>query len=76
MLHCQLGRGPNVLATQSAIVAWVENGTPPDRVVATKYVDDSPAKAVVRTRPLCPYPQKAEWNGQGDRTRAESYACR
>lgn len=76
MLHCQLGRGPNVLATQSAIVAWVENGTPPDRVLATKYVDDSPAKAVVRTRPLCPYPQKAEWSGQGDRTRAESYACR
>jgi len=75
MLHCQLGRGPNVLSTQSAITAWVEHGTPPDRVMATKFVDDSPAKGVARTRPLCPYPQKAEWSGKGDRARAESYTC-
>jgi hypothetical protein len=75
MLHCEGGRGPNVLETRAAITAWVEHGIAPDRVLATKYVDDDPGKAVVRTRPLCPYPQRAEWDGHGDRKRAESYMC-
>ncbi|MGH7296646.1 MAG: tannase/feruloyl esterase family alpha/beta hydrolase, partial [Polyangiaceae bacterium] len=75
MLHCRLGRGPNVLATTDAIVAWVERGTPPDRLLATKYVDDDASKGVVRRRPLCPYPQIARWDGHGDRAKAESYGC-
>jgi hypothetical protein len=75
MLHCDGGPGPNVLATRDAIVAWVENGTPPDRLLATKFVDDEPSKPIVRTRPLCPYPKVARWDGQGDRARAEAYAC-
>jgi hypothetical protein len=75
MLHCRDGRGPNVLATREAIVSWVERGRPPDRVVATKFAGDSPVNAVLRTRPLCPYPERARWDGRGDRRRAESYAC-
>jgi hypothetical protein len=54
MLHCEGGRGPNVLTTRAAITAWVEKGTPPDRLIATKFVDDTAATPVVaRTRPLC-----------------------
>jgi feruloyl esterase len=75
MTHCYGGRGPNVLATRDAIVAWVERGVPPDRLLATKYVEDNPSKAIVRTRPLCPYPQRAEWNGHGDRRSADSFDC-
>ncbi|HEY3820065.1 MAG TPA: tannase/feruloyl esterase family alpha/beta hydrolase [Polyangiaceae bacterium] len=75
MLHCEGGRGPNVLATRDAITAWVEHGTPPARLLATKFVDDNPGNSVVRTRPLCPFPQQATWTGTGDRQRAESYVC-
>jgi feruloyl esterase len=75
MCHCEGGRGPNVLPTLSAIAAWVENGKPPDRLTATKFVDDDRSKPVERTRPLCPYPQLSQWDGKGDRSRAGSYRC-
>jgi tannase/feruloyl esterase len=86
MNHCDSGRGPNVLPTLGAISAWVESGTPPDRLIAAKFVDnecgarrkrcdDSPSKSIERTRPLCPYPQRANWDGKGDRKSAESYRC-
>jgi feruloyl esterase len=76
MLHCEGGRGPSVLATRAAITAWVEKGTPPDRLLATKFVDDAAATPIVaRTRPLCPYPQRAVYGGAGDRALAASYTC-
>ena len=30
---------------------------------------------VVRSRPLCPYPQVAEWNGVGSTNEASSFTC-
>ena len=75
MLHCDGGPGPNVAPTLATIAAWVEAGAAPDRVVATKLAGDNPAGAVVRTKPLCPYPQMAKWDEKGDRKRAESYRC-
>jgi feruloyl esterase len=54
----------------------VEKGTPPDRLLATKFVDDAAATPIVaRTRPLCPYPQRAVYGGAGDRALAASYTC-
>jgi len=75
MLHCYGGRGPNVLDTRAAITAWVERGVAPDRLLATKYVDDSPVKAVQQSGALCPYPERARWDGHGDRHLAESHIC-
>jgi hypothetical protein len=75
MCHCEGGRGPNVLPTLATISAWVEHGKAPDQLVATKFVDDSPTKAVDRTQPICPYPQRASWNGRGDPKQADSYRC-
>ncbi len=46
---------------------WVEKGTAPGAVIAGK--GNSEIK-----RPLCPYPQKAEYKG-GDAKKAESFAC-
>jgi feruloyl esterase len=43
--------------------------------VATKYVDDDPAKGVKMTRPLCPYPQAARWDGKGGPNVAASFRC-
>jgi feruloyl esterase len=44
-------------------------------LVATKYVNDNPAGAIERTRPLCPFPTKAEWDGKGDKNKLESFKC-
>jgi feruloyl esterase len=34
------------------------------------------AGAVLRTRPLCPYPQYAEYTGSGSTDDAANFACR
>jgi feruloyl esterase len=75
MLHCGGGPGPNVIATLPAITAWVEDNKAPDMLVATKFHGDDPTQPVERTRPLCVFPGRAEWDGQGDKTRLESFRC-
>jgi feruloyl esterase len=30
---------------------------------------------VDRTRPLCPYPQEAQWKGSGSTDQADNFAC-
>ena len=75
MLHCGGGPGPNVLATLPAITAWVEQDQAPDMIAATKYRNNDPAQSVERTRPLCVFPARAEWDGKGDKTKMESYRC-
>ena len=52
------------------IVDWVEKGQAPEAVVAT-------GKAFPgRSRPLCPYPEYAQYKGQGDPNDAANFACR
>jgi hypothetical protein len=75
MFHCGGGPGPNELATQPAIAAWVEQGKAPANIIATKYQNDNSALPALRTRPLCPFPAKARWDGKGDRNKAESFRC-
>src|SRR6185312_891121 len=47
----------------------------PDLLVATKFQGDDPSKPMLRQRPLCSFPARAQWDGQGDRNRLESYRC-
>ena len=75
MLHCGGGSGPNVLATLPAITAWVEQDKAPDRIIATKFRNNDAASSVERTRPLCVYPVRAEWDGKGDKAKADSFRC-
>jgi feruloyl esterase len=88
MQHCAGGPGPNWLGQGSTITArgdkhgiydalehWVEKGTAPSHLVATKYTDDTPAKGVQMTRPLCVYPQLARYNGTGDTNDAANFTC-
>ena len=72
VLHCAGGPGPDRVDWLQTIADWVEKGTAPDRVLAAK-IDGS--GNVVRTRPLCPYPQVAVWDGEGSTDTAESFAC-
>jgi len=72
MGHCSGGPGPNSLDALSALEAWVEQGAPPDTIVATRRRGDG---AVERTRPLCPYPQVARWSGRGSTDDAKNFTC-
>ncbi|KAK4542340.1 hypothetical protein LTR36_006796 [Oleoguttula mirabilis] len=58
-----------------ALMAWVEHGTAPERIVATKWVDDDPDMGVLAQRGLCPYPGRAVYDGQGNITQASSWGC-
>jgi len=59
-----------------SIEQWVEKGTAPAKIVATKYKDDgNPASGVVRTRPLCPYPMVAKYSGSGSTDDASNFSC-
>jgi feruloyl esterase len=74
MYHCQGGPGPNVFDALTPLVNWVENGVAPDRIIATKFVADTPP-AVQMTRPLCVFPKVAKWDGIGDPKMETSFAC-
>jgi hypothetical protein len=78
MQHCGGGAGPNSFggAMTAALERWVEEGSAPDKIIATKYkVDGNPASGVARTRPLCPYPQVAHYSGSGSIDDAANFAC-
>ena len=71
MGHCSGGIGPDQADFLSAIDAWVENGTAPERITASRVSEGE----VDMTRPLCPFPQVAEWDGEGDPNDATSFIC-
>lgn len=58
-----------------ALMAWVERGEAPETIVATKYVNDTETGAVVRQRPLCPFPRQAKYVGKGDPDLPRSWKC-
>ena len=88
MAHCGGGSGPNSfgnggggVATSrdperdifTALERWVERGVGPERLVGTGRAADDPSKSL--TRPLCPYPQVAQYRGSGDVNDAANFAC-
>ena len=75
MEHCSNGVGPNKFDTITALENWVEHGLPPDGIVATKYDGDMIGATVLRTMPLCKYPEEARYNGTGDVNNAASWSC-
>ena len=61
---------------QTALENWVERGTPPARLIATKYTDNQAATRTVRlTRPLCLYPTVPRYKGAGDPNDAANFTC-
>jgi feruloyl esterase len=88
--HCGGGDGPNRFFSYgpgdagpdapgrdvfAAVTHWVESGEAPSRIVATKYVADTPAKGIAFQRPLCPYPQKPWYKGTGSTGDAGNFVC-
>ena len=75
MSHCSGGPGPNSFDALSAVVEWVERGVAPERIIATKYIEDNKAKGVAAQRPLCPYPAVARYVGTGSPDDAANFVC-
>jgi Tannase and feruloyl esterase len=71
MFHCRGGVGADRFDAMTALIDWVERGIAPDSLTASRVEND----AVVRTRPLCPYPQVARHRGTGSIDAAASFAC-
>ncbi|MFG0674182.1 tannase/feruloyl esterase family alpha/beta hydrolase [Delftia sp. WSY_7] len=85
MNHCSGGPATDQFDMLSSLVAWVEKGQAPDRVIASARGAgnagganaDLPANwSPTRTRPLCPHPLAARYNGSGDMESAASFSCR
>jgi len=88
MAHCSGGDGPSAFGNGTnnapvidadhdllkALERWVEQGVAPEKIVATHYVNNTPASGVQFQRPLCPFPQVARYT-VGDPTNADSFKC-
>jgi feruloyl esterase len=59
----------------AAVAQWVETGTAPKKLIATKYQSDDPKKPVIMQRPICPYPKIARSTGSADTNAAASFTC-
>lgn len=88
MQHCGSGSGATVLGSapgsgahpqhgiQAVIERWVEHGAAPAEIIATKYkTATKPQDGVAETRPICPYPQVARYNGAGSTENAANFTC-
>jgi len=90
LYHCAGGPGATAFGTTlpapesqidadhdivSSVARWVEKGVAPSKIIATKYVDNSPAKGIALQRPLCVYPEVARYKGSGDPNDAANFAC-
>jgi feruloyl esterase len=72
MGHCGGGDGTSTFNMMDALEQWVEQKQAPDFIPASRVVDGK----VVRTRPLCPYPEVASYRGQGSTDEAPNFVCR
>jgi len=70
MTHCAGGHGTDRFDAVTALINWVEKGKAPASLAASRVVDNK----VVRSRPLCPYPQVAKY-GKGSIDDASSFRC-
>ena len=72
MNHCQGGPGPDTFDKMGTIEQWVAKGTAPEKLLATHLTNGT----VDRTRPLCPYPQVASYEGAGSTEDAANFVCK
>jgi hypothetical protein len=71
MLHCGGGAGPNTFDALTALEQWAEEGKAPEKIIASHSTNG----VVDRTRPLCPYPQVAQYKGTGSTDDATNFVC-
>ncbi|MBU2286368.1 MAG: tannase/feruloyl esterase family alpha/beta hydrolase [Gammaproteobacteria bacterium] len=85
MQHCMAGEGPRPLTPDdlpddghshdellAVLDRWIEQGEEPTALTGYRFQDGE----VNATRPLCPYPSVAHYDGAGDPDKASSFSCR
>jgi feruloyl esterase len=72
MQHCGGGPGPNQVNWMATLERWRESGRAPDRIEASRVTNNR----VDMTRPLCPYPQVAQYTGVGSTNDAANFVCK
>ena len=70
MGHCQGGAATDSWDGLQALVDWVEKSEAPKQIIAS-----GTTVFPGRTRPLCPYPAYARYNGQGSAEDAANFSC-
>lgn len=88
MQHCGGGPGPDVFGAYGfspvndshhnmymALEDWVEKGSAPGTIIASKLARPAPDAPATMTRPLCVYPQVAKYKGTGDTNDAANFLC-
>ena len=63
--------GTSTFDAATPLVKWVEAGKAPERIEASRVV----AGKVVRTRPLCSYPEVARYKGSGSIDESANFSC-
>ncbi|MBV9503415.1 MAG: tannase/feruloyl esterase family alpha/beta hydrolase [Acidobacteriia bacterium] len=72
MLHCAGGSGTDQFNKMAALERWREDGMAPAQILAAHVSNGQ----VDMTRPLCPYPQIAVYNGSGSIHDAANFSCK
>ena len=72
MIECNGGPGTDTFDLLGVMRRWVEEGQAPNAVPASRVEHGK----VVRTRPLCAYPEVATYRGQGSTDDASNFSCR
>jgi Tannase and feruloyl esterase len=82
MPHCLGGPGVDTFDALSALENWVERGIAPDEIIGSHTgasigpnIMTAPPPGSSFTRPLCPYPQVAHYNGRGSTSDASNFSC-
>jgi feruloyl esterase len=69
MGHCSGGIGCDKVDWVTPLVNWVENGTEPGALIGAA------SSGTPRTRPICPYPEVARYEGKGSVDDAGNFTC-
>lgn len=70
MTHCRGGPSLDEFDPLGAVVAWVEHGSAPERLIATG------TSFPGRSRPICRYPLQSRYRGGGSIEDADNFDCR
>jgi len=73
MGHCGGGLGPNSFDAFTPLESWVEKNIAPTQFVGSGTVTGDATRKM--TRPICAYPNVAQYKGSGDLSDAASFAC-
>jgi hypothetical protein len=71
MFHCGGGIGTSTFDAMTPLIRWVESDEAPKELDASRVVEGK----VVRTRPVCAYPEVARYKGSGSIDEAANFSC-